>query len=141
MEICPYHPDDQQDVVGLWHRCGLTRPWNEPRRDIQRKLAEQPEFLLVGRQAGRVVATVMLGYDGHRGWINYLAVEPDLQGRGLGRAMMAEAEGLLAARGCPKINLQVRTSNKQVIAFYERIGYSVDDVVGMGKRLIDDSQP
>lgn len=140
MEIRAYRPDDEQEVVRLWQRCGLTRPWNDPRLDIQRKLAEQPELLLVGRQGGRLVATVMLGYDGHRGWVNYLAVDPDQQGQGLGRAMMAEAERLLTARGCPKINLQVRTSNRQVIAFYERIGYRVDDVVGMGKRLIDDSR-
>ncbi|MFW5839718.1 MAG: GNAT family acetyltransferase [Planctomycetota bacterium] len=140
MEIQPYRPEDREALIALWRECKLTRPWNDPQLDIQRKLAEQPDLLLVGRQDGRVVASVMVGYDGHRGWINYLAVAGDCRRKGLGRAMMAEAERLLAQRGCPKVNLQVRASNHDVIDFYRRIGYSPDEVVSMGKRLVDDSE-
>ncbi|MFP4356244.1 MAG: GNAT family acetyltransferase [Phycisphaerae bacterium] len=140
MEIQPYRPEDREALIALWQECKLTRPWNDPQLDIQRKLAEQPDLLLVGRQDGRVVASVMVGYDGHRGWINYLAVAGDCRRKGLGRAMMAEAERLLAQRGCPKVNLQVRASNHDVIDFYRRIGYSPDEVVSMGKRLVDDSE-
>jgi ribosomal protein S18 acetylase RimI-like enzyme len=141
MNIRPYHPDDEAAVIALWQECGLTRPWNDPREDIQRKLRVQPELFLVGEVAGRVIATVMAGYDGHRGWINYLAVATEHRQKGFGRALMAEAESLLHLAGCPKINLMVRTSNSKVIAFYERLGYRLDDVVCLGKRLADDGPP
>ncbi|MCO6453432.1 MAG: GNAT family acetyltransferase [Caldilineales bacterium] len=136
--IRPYQPADETAVVELWQRCGLTRPWNNPRLDIERKMAVQPDLFLVGEQAGGIIASVMGGYEGHRGWINYLAVDPDFQRQGMGRAMMAEVEERIMALGCPKINLQVRASNTGVLAFYERLGYGVDDVVGMGKRLVKD---
>src|SRR5512132_962748 len=106
--------------------------------DIERKLKVNPEWFLVGIMDGRVVAAVMAGYEGHRGWINYLAVAPEVQRQGLGRQMMAQAEKRLREHGCPKINLQVRTSNTGVIAFYERLGYKSDDVVSLGKRLEQD---
>ncbi len=147
--IRPYEARDLEHVIQLWNECGLVVPWNDPGMDIARKLNEQPELLLVGLDPGeerdghgvpigqemRIVATVMAGYDGHRGWINYLAVHPEWRGMGAGRRMMERAEDLLRSRGCPKINLQVRQSNARVIDFYRRIGYSVDDVVSMGKRL------
>jgi ribosomal protein S18 acetylase RimI-like enzyme len=98
----------------------------------------RPDLFLVGVVGGAVVATAMLGYDGHRGWVYYLGVDPEHQKGGLGRAIMERAEELLRAEGCPKINLQVRTSNEGVIAFYKRLGYALDDVVGMGKRLEHD---
>ena len=135
MTIRPYHPNDKAALLALWQSCGLIRPQNDPRKDIARKLRVNPEWLLVGENAGRIVAAVMAGYEGHRGWINYLAVDPAHRRAGLGRAMMAAAERLLRAAGCPKINLQVRTSNRDVIAFYQRIGFAVDDVVSLGKRL------
>jgi ribosomal protein S18 acetylase RimI-like enzyme len=138
IEIRPYAPDDEMQVVQLWTACGLVAPWNNPHRDIQRKLDVQPEFFLVGCLAGEIVATVMAGYDGHRGWINYLAVHPDHQHTGMGRRMMHEAEIRLRAAGCPKINLQVRSTNTKVIEFYRKIGYKVDNVVSLGKRLEDD---
>ena len=122
-------------MVALWHRCGLVVPHNDPVRDIALKLGWQPELFLIGELDERLVASVMAGYEGHRGWINYLAVDPAAQGRGLGRLMMNEAESALRALGCPKINLQVRTTNAAVRAFYQRIGYSVDDVISLGKRL------
>ena len=95
-------------------------------------------MFLVGECAGSIMASVMGGYEGHRGWINYLAVDPVEQGKGYGRLMMAEVERRLRAVGCPKINLQVRTSNEAVIRFYESLGYGNDNVVGLGKRLAED---
>lgn len=139
MEIRPYEPHDQVAVISLWRACDLVRPWNDPVRDIERKLAVGDDLLLVGVIDGGVVATVMAGYEGHRGWINYLAVDPVRQRAGLARDLMDEAEVRLAAFGCPKINLQVRASNPAAIAFYEQIGYAVDDVVSLGKRLEVDS--
>ena len=136
--IRPYQASDEAAIIRLWKRCDLTRSWNNPHLDIARKLKVNPELFLVGEIEGQVVASVMGGYEGHRGWINYLAVDPDWQGQGYGRAMMEAVETRLRALGCPKINLQVRTSNVDVIAFYEHIGYRMDDVVGMGKRLEED---
>jgi ribosomal protein S18 acetylase RimI-like enzyme len=144
-----FTPGDRTRVARLWETCGLTRPWNDPYRDIDRKLDRDAELLLVGEApaseaadgtttTGRVVATVMAGYDGHRGWINYLAVDPDHRGEGHGRTMMEAAETRLLALGCPKVNLQVRTDNPDAVAFYELLGYSVDPVVSMGRRLISD---
>ncbi len=122
----------------LWRDCGLVVPWNDPVKDIHRKLRVQWDMFLVGLVGSRLVAAVIAGYEGHRGWINYLAVAPDCRRSGYGRRLMEEAEASLRALGCPKINLQIRSSNADVIEFYERIGYSVDDVVSMGKRLEED---
>jgi GNAT superfamily N-acetyltransferase len=136
--VRPFELADELAVIALWERCGLTRSWNDPRKDIRRKLDVRPDLFLVGVLEGRVVASVMAGYEGHRGWINYLAVSPEHQRKGFGRIMMAEAERRLQEAGCPKINLQVRSSNTAVIEFYRRLGYGVDDVVSMGKRLVHD---
>lgn len=138
MEIRPYRSADEATVVALWKECELTRPWNDPHKDIARKLAVQPGLFLVGVVDGEVIATVMAGYEGHRGWVNYLAVAPRFRGRGFGRALMQHVEHLLRLRGCPKLNLQVRASNPQAIAFYRRIGYAQDESVSLGKRLIED---
>jgi ribosomal protein S18 acetylase RimI-like enzyme len=136
--IRPFAPADEERVVQLWRDCGLTRSWNDPHKDIARKLGEQPELFLVGTVDGRVMATVMAGFDGHRGWVNYLAVDPTLQRHDIGRALMDEAERLLIARGCPKLNLQVRAGNAGVIDFYRKLGYVEEHMVSMGKRLIPD---
>jgi len=136
--IRPFRPDDEPQVIDLWKRCNLVVPWNDPHKDIARKLKINADLFLVAEQNARIVGSVMIGYDGHRGWINYLAVAPGEQRTGIGRRMMEEAETKLRALGCPKINLQVRTSNKQVIAFYEAIGYKRDEVVSFGKRLEND---
>ncbi|MCS0645410.1 GNAT family acetyltransferase [Curtobacterium flaccumfaciens] len=155
--IRPFRTEDTDAVVALWESCGLVRPWNDPRRDIARKLTVQPELFLVAEpqaddtgtddtgtddtdtaDAG-VVAAGMAGYDGHRGWVNYLAVRPDLQGSGLGRTLMAEFERLLTDLGCPKLNLQVRAGNEQVLGFYASLGYTDDRTVSLGKRLIPDA--
>jgi len=138
LNIRAYSTQDESAVIALWEKCNLTRPWNNPARDIQRKLRVNPELFLVGVIENRVVATVMGGYEGHRGWANYLAVEPAHQRQGLGRRMMQAVEEKLLAMGCPKLNLQVRTDNPSAVKFYERIGYKTDDVVSMGKRLIED---
>jgi ribosomal protein S18 acetylase RimI-like enzyme len=141
MEIRCFRPEDEPSVVAVWQRCDLVRHWNDPHRDICRKLKVNPEWFLVGLVDGQVLATVMAGYEGHRGWLNYLAVAPEFQRRGLARQIVAEAERLLRKAGCPKINLQIRTSNQAVIEFYRHLGYSVDDVVSMGKRLEHDDRP
>lgn len=145
ISIRPFAVADTEAVVALWREAGLVKPWNDPHRDIARKLEVQPELFLVaeavrggGGARGAVVGTAMVGYEGHRGWVNYLAVDAALRGGGLGRALMAEAERLLLARGCPKLNLQVRSTNAEVLAFYARLGYVVDDAVSLGKRLIAD---
>jgi ribosomal protein S18 acetylase RimI-like enzyme len=138
MKIRSYQSSDESAVIDLWTRCGLLAPQNNPRTDIQRMIAVAPEWFLVGTLEAEVIATVMVGYDGHRGWVHYLAVAPHCQKAGCGRCIMDHAEALLRELGCPKINLQVRTSNRQVIDFYERIGFSRDDVLSMGKRLVID---
>jgi len=135
MEIRPFADADEPHVVALWQRTGLTRPWNDPRRDIARKRRVQRELFLVATASERIVGTIMAGYDGHRGWINYLAVDGEQRRRGIGRALMAAAEQGLAALGCPKVNLQIRSGNAEALAFYERLGFVRDDVVSVGKRL------
>jgi ribosomal protein S18 acetylase RimI-like enzyme len=138
MHIRPYQASDEAAVVALWQACDLTRPWNDPHKDIARKLQVHPELFLVGEVQGHLMASAMFGYEGHRGWVNYLAVSPGHQKQGHAKALMQQGEALLLARGCPKINLQVRASNAAVLAFYQSLGYQVDQVVSMGKRLIPD---
>jgi ribosomal protein S18 acetylase RimI-like enzyme len=139
MEIRPFQTDDLAAVVQLWTDCGLVVPWNDPHKDIQRKLAVQSQMFLVGLLDNHIIASVMAGYDGHRGWINYLAVHPEHQRSGIGRLMMEEAEKCLRAANCPKINLQVRSTNAAVIEFYKKLGFKADDVVSLGKRLEPDA--
>lgn len=135
MRIRPFASVDEAVVLALWQSCGLVKPQNDPRKDIARKLRVNPEWFLVAESGGRIVGAVMAGYEGHRGWINYLAVDPARRRAGLGRALMAEAERVLRAAGCPKINLQVRPENRDVVAFYEAIGFSVEGAISLGKRL------
>ena len=139
MQIRAFADADTEAVVALWNDCGLTRPWNNPYQDIARKCSVSPDLFLVGSETNtQLVASIMVGYDGHRGWINYLAVHPSHQRQGYARHLMEQAEQLLTARGCPKLNLQVRERNEAVIAFYESLGYTDDKTVSMGKRLIAD---
>jgi ribosomal protein S18 acetylase RimI-like enzyme len=135
MFIRPFETADEKAVISLWHRCALVRPANDPKKDIQRKLRITPELFLVGIWNEAIVATVMVGYEGHRGWINYLGVAPEYRRKGWGRLLMNEAERRLRNLGCPKINLQVLSSNVEAVAFYRRLGYIDDEVVSMGKRL------
>jgi ribosomal protein S18 acetylase RimI-like enzyme len=135
IQIRPFATDDAEAVVALWRACGLIRPQNDPLKDIARKLKVNPEWFLVAERGGEIVGSLMAGYEGHRGWINYLGVAPALQRSGLGRRLMDEAEVRLRAAGCPKINLQVRPDNGAAIAFYERIGFAVERAISLGKRL------
>jgi len=139
MEIKAFEDRYKDDVVKLWRECGPVAPQNDPGKDIQRKLKVDPELFLIGVVDDVIVSTVMGGYEGHRGWINYLAVKPSQQRKGYGQAIMQAVEALLSQKGCPKINLQVRSTNKSVIEFYSAIGYGDDNVVGLGKRLENDS--
>jgi ribosomal protein S18 acetylase RimI-like enzyme len=138
MLIRPYQISDESSVIALWQECRLTRPWNSPKQDIARKLTTQPELFLVGIDETGVVATAMIGYDGNRGWVHYLGVLPSRRTLSYGKAVMQEAERILVERGCPKLNIQVRSSNTAVISFYEKLGYQIDEVVSLGKRLIPD---
>jgi ribosomal protein S18 acetylase RimI-like enzyme len=136
--IRPYRNEDEQEVIALWFACRLVVPANNPNRDIERKLLVNPELFLVGGLDKQIVATCMAGYEGHRGWINYLAVSPDHRRQGFATMMMTEAAQRLKSVGCPKINIQIRATNKTVIAFYESMGFTNDDVLSMGKRLESD---
>ena len=138
LRIRPFTPADQLAVIALWDECGLLRPWNDPAKDIARKLAVQPELFLIGELDQEIVASLMAGYDGHRGWLNYLAVAPAHQNHGFASQLVRHAETMLEARGCPKINLQIRLGNAQVAAFYEKMGYQADETISLGKRLIPD---
>jgi len=135
LDIRAFQDQDEAEVIRLWDRCGLLRPWNDPRKDIARKLRVQKELFLVGIVDGAIMASVMAGYDGHRGWINYLAVDPQHRRQGLARTLMSEVERMLREMGCAKINLQIRRDNPEAISFYERIGFTEDAVVSFGKRL------
>ncbi len=139
LHIREFQEEDADAVVALWQVCGLVKPWNDPHKDIQRKLTVGRELFLVGEIDGRIVAAVMGGYEGHRGWVNYLAVHPDFRWKGYGRLLMDAVENKLLALGCPKINLQIRENNLDVIQFYAAIGYKQDKVVSFGKRLIPDN--
>ena len=140
MDVRTYQPEDEKAVVELWEKCDLVRPWNNPELDIRRKMKVNPELFLVGTLDNRIIATAMGGYEGHRGWVNYLAVDPAYQRQGLGRQIMDEIEKRLLELGCPKINLQVREGNTSALEFYNRIGYKDDRVTSMGKRLIPDPE-
>jgi ribosomal protein S18 acetylase RimI-like enzyme len=138
LTIRAFKPSDAGAVVDLWRRCGLVRPMNDPLKDIERKRRVRGDMFLVGMREATLVASVMIGYEGHRGWINYLAVAPEHRRKGFGRQIMAHAERMLIAEGCPKINLQVRASNASVHSFYASLGFARDDVVCFGKRLESD---
>ena len=133
--IRSYRDGDRDDVVALWDGCGLLRPWNDPDKDISRKQAVQSHLFLEAELDGRIVGSAMAGYDGHRGWVNYLATDPAHQHQGIATMVMEVVEEGLAEMGCPKINIQIRADNVQAALFYESIGFTGDDVMGMGKRL------
>lgn len=139
VSIRQFTPADADTVIDLWRECGLTRPWNDPRSDIARKLASQPELFLVAESGGVVIGSVMAGYDGHRGWMYYLACSPDHRGRGIATKLVEEVEQRLEALGCPKSQLMVRADNAGAIGFYTALGYEVSEVAVLGRRLIKDS--
>ena len=136
--IKSYKDDHLKMLIDLWKKCGLVVPWNDPTKDIFRKIKKDHEGILLGWMENKLVASVMAGYEGHRGWINYLAIDPDFRRQGFGQSILKKAEAFLLNLECPKINLQIRVSNQQVIEFYEKQGYIRDEVISMGKRLIPD---
>jgi ribosomal protein S18 acetylase RimI-like enzyme len=134
-EIARYEVRDQKAVIDLWERCGLIVPQNDPVEDIQRKLDFQPELFFVALFDGQLVGSVMVGYEGHRGWLNYLAVLPSFQRRGFGRKLVSKAIAELRKLGCLKLNLQVRKSNIAVIEFYKHLGFKEEERLSLGMRL------
>ncbi|QSN61854.1 GNAT family acetyltransferase [Caballeronia sp. M1242] len=140
MIIRTFDASDRDAVIALWRDvfpeyADASRPQRDPALSIANKLRTQPELFFVGALDGDVVGTVMCGYDGHRGWIYSLAVSPAMRGRGYGRALMLHAEAALSRAGCPKVNLQILSARRDLLPFYERLGYRVDEVVSLGKRL------
>lgn len=127
--------DDVEQVVGLWRACGLTRPWNDPYADVAEARRNPTSTVLLAGEQGAVVATVMAGTDGHRGWLYYVAVDPAARGRGLGRAAVAAGEAWLRTAGVRKVQLMVRSTNASVIGFYERLGYADQDTAVLGRWL------
>ena len=138
----PFEERDRAAVIALWDKAGLLRPWNDPQKDIARKLAEMAtsghSWFWVAEFEGAAIAAAMAGYDGHRGSVNYLGVDPDYRHSGVGRLIMAQIEADLIAAGCPKLNLLVRADNLDVQAFYEKLGYGRDATISLSKRLISD---
>ena len=135
LAISPLRPDETEAAVALWEACGLTRPWNDQRADIALALGRPSSTILAGRIDSKLVATAMTGSDGHRGWVYYLATDPDHLKRGVGRMLMAAAEGWLRQLGCPRIRLMVRGENLAARGFYRAIGYDDQDVVTLGRTL------
>ena len=135
LTIRTYQQKDKTAVIQLWQDCNLVVPWNDPAIDIQKKIDIQPDLFFVGELDGQIVSTCMAGYEGHRGWINYLAVSPQFRRQGFGRRMMLHAENELKKQNCPKINLQVRAHNTAVLQFYTSLGFKNDEVISLGKRL------
>jgi len=134
MEIRPYQVEDEPDVVGLWRKIfGYGAPHNDPAFTIRQKLRKERELFFVSLEKGQIIGTVMCGYDGHRGWIYLLAVEPGHRGRGVGTALVRHAEAVLRKLGCPKINLQVLPDNSRVVEFYRKLGFNVEERISMGK--------
>jgi ribosomal protein S18 acetylase RimI-like enzyme len=133
--IARYDPEHQAAVVDLWSKCNLVIPQNDPVEDIHRKLGFQPELFFVALLGETVIGSVMVGYEGHRGWLNYMAVLPEHQRRGYRRQLVDKAVDELRKLGCVKVNLQVRRRNASAVAFYEHLGFKDDDMVSLGKRL------
>ena len=137
LTIRSYAPADYENVVALWEACELTRPWNDPASDIEFCVGSENSILMVGVAGDepKIVATAMAGHNGHRGWIYYVAVAPELQEKGAGREMMLHAEAWLTQRGVPKAMLMIRETNRKVIGFYERLGYAVEERIVMARWL------
>lgn len=137
--IVPFSREFLSELVELWKKCDLVVPQNDPVEDIQKKVAFQPRLFFVGLLDGRVIGSIMVGYEGHRGWINYLAVAPEYQRRGYGRRLVQKGIDELRRIGCLKVNLQVRNTNTPVINFYKHLGFVDDNVTSLGLRLTNNN--
>ncbi len=126
---------DVEAVIALWRACELTRPWNDPYKDISLARGAENSVVLVGECEGKLAASVMAGHDGHRGALYYVAVEPEFRGRGFGKAAVREAESWLAWQDVTKINILVRAENEAVRGFYEKLGYEINPVLCMGRKI------
>jgi ribosomal protein S18 acetylase RimI-like enzyme len=135
LSIAPIEDADVADVVALWQACGLTRPWNDPDADIALARRRPNSTVLIGRDAGAIVATAMVGHDGHRGWVYYVAVDPNRRAQGLGRSIMNAAEDWLRQAGIAKLQLLVRRSNARAGAFYQSLGYAEAETIVFAKWL------
>ena len=136
ISIRPYDPEDEKAVIQLWDKVfPNSPPHNNPVRDIKTKRSVQPDLFIVAIQQDQLVGTAMAGFDGHRGWVYYLGVDPDFRRQGIGTALMRRVENKLEALDCPKLNLQIRADNQEVQEFYEKLGYSSEDRVSMGRKL------
>lgn len=133
----PFEDQDEEAVITLWQRCGLTRPWNDPAKDIAFARDKPASGILVGELDGKIVASVMVGHDGHRGTLYYVSVDPDEQGKGYGRQLMRHAEDWLKGQGVWKLNLLLRADNEKIRAFYEGLGYEVEPRLCMARRLVE----
>ena len=141
MDIRPATSTDRDAVIAMWQATDLTRPWNDPVADFERAVAGAASAILVGETDGTPIATAMVGHDGHRGWVYYLAVNPGEQGNGHGVALMRACEAWLVERGIPKVQLMVRDTNERVLGFYDAIGYERQAVHVLGRRLDQDTSP
>lgn len=140
LDIRTYRSADESAVIDLWRRCGLIVAWNDPALDIARKCADSPELFFVAEKDGELIASCMAGFDGHRGWIYYLAVDPARQRSKIATELVHQAEFALVQQGCPKVELMVRDSNHSVKSFYQDIGYRIEPVSVLSKRLIVDAE-
>ena len=136
--IMPFKEGDEEALVSLWNMCKLTVPWNNPYKDIARKLKVQSDLFLMGYLEDKLIASIIAGYDGHRGWIYYFAVHPDFQSRCYGKQLINNVENKLRELGCPKINLQIREGNDKVFSQYQKLGFVDEKLINMSKRLEDD---
>ena len=134
-EIIRYNSNYQKAVIDLWKKCNLIVPPNDPVEDIQKKLDFQPELFFVALLNGQLIGSVMVGYEGHRGWLNYVAVLPNYQRQGYGKKLVGKAIVELRKLGCLKVNVQVRKNTPSAIEFYKRLGFKDDNVTGLGMRL------
>jgi len=139
--VRPLEPGEEEAVIALWTACGLTRPWNDPKADIAFARGKQTSEVLVGLVDGRIVASAMVGHDGHRGTMYYVGVDPALQKSGYGRVMVEAAEAWLKARGVWKANLLVRKGNERVLGFYDQLGYGAGSSVSIEKWLDPSRKP
>jgi ribosomal protein S18 acetylase RimI-like enzyme len=137
-EIRLFDPKDEIQLIDLWVECGLVVPWNDPKKDIRRKFLNSPQLFFVGEADGEIIASCMAGYDGHRGWVYYLAVKTKYQNQGIASLILSHSENALLKVGCPKIDLMVRNTNSEIISFYHKVGYKNDPVVVLSKRLQND---